>query len=208
MVAVACKTPLDWLEVRDAPDEPTFQGLLAEADRLLTELDAWRPDPATTEAPDRIGAVQAWAGAHPEGAPLSSLVEALDAAPTREIALPARDLPRDPGPVDEGPLYEEGIALVRTDHDPPALLAAIGFGGFNACPPAPFHLARLRRWARDHDARLIALTQDGYALRIGRPPHGEDELRRVLDEQGVMAADERPQPGSLGRLRTWRFWWD
>jgi hypothetical protein len=99
------------------------------------------------------------------------------------------------------------LALLPVDSGAEAL-ALYGFGGFNACPHAEHHVARAIRWARDFDARLDYLGPDRYGFTIPSPPRDPAAVQRLADEHAQLHPDERPHPGSLHRLKRWRFWWD
>jgi len=53
--------------------------MLDDAARMLRELDG--STESTPAAPDRIRAIGEWSRAHPDGAPLSSLIDAIANAP-------------------------------------------------------------------------------------------------------------------------------
>ena len=61
------------------------------------------------------------------------------------------------------------IALIPCA-DRTEILAVLGFGGWNACPPPEQHVAILDYWRNRYDARLQAIAPDTFELEVGRPP--------------------------------------
>lgn len=204
VVALTSDEPHEWL-LNGEPSPQQVRAMLDDAARMLRELDG--STESTPAAPDRIRAIGEWSRAHPDGAPLSSLLDAIANAPLVEVASTKREVPTGDG-ASPPARCGETVAVVLTDEDPTAILASIGFGYFNACPPAAYHIACLRRWARDYGATLIGLEADSYVVDVDEPPADEKERRRLLDEIELLGPDEHPPLGELGSVRRWRFWWD
>ncbi len=94
--------------------------------------------------------------------------------------------------------------------------AYIPFGGFNACPYPPVHVAVLRHWQQSHQIELVTLTHDTIEVAVGRRPEKREEAIALARDQATYAEFEqlRPlnQPGHLAAhllgSTVWQFWWD
>ncbi len=97
------------------------------------------------------------------------------------------------------------------------VLAVVGWGGWNACPPPEEHVAVLRRWRSRYGAALKAMSTDTLELYVVRPPTTFDDALLLAREQYAYASDivdqgEHPSVGVLAAALAgsdhWHFWWD
>jgi hypothetical protein len=94
--------------------------------------------------------------------------------------------------------------------------AALGWGGWNACPKPEEHVAVLRRWADKYGAELVGVSGDVLEMRVLRPPKTRETAMALATEQYDYCADIVTQGvGSISALAadvlddaTWFFWWD
>ena len=187
-----------------------LDALLELARKQLAMLDDAAQPAAPRSAPNYVKAVVAWREANPAGARFSSLVDGLRAAPVEPLSpTPVVEIPEDEGQDDGLPVLEDepwlGLFRARHGHE---VLARIGFGNFNACPDTAAHVARAMRWERDLAASLVYVGPDRYGFAVEKQPRSEPEVRRLMQEQGQLNADEFPSAGALKRLTHWYFWWD
>jgi hypothetical protein len=187
---------------------PAHARALEAAREHLAILDAWRPAPDDGTAPARARALLGWRTAHPDGAPLASLVDALHTAP--RVALPSVEWA---GPIADDPHARLQtvpdtltVALVPARHGH-EVLSLLQFGRFNACPATARHVACAQRWERDLGARLAYVAHDSYAFAIARPPDTDEAVARAVSEIAQLFADERPASGALRRASVWHLWW-
>ncbi len=107
------------------------------------------------------------------------------------------------------------IVLVPTD-DPTTIPAHLRWGGWNANPPAEYHVAALRSWRDRYGAELVGLGFDVMNLRVARRPASRDEALALAREQYAYCSDIVDQGvGTLAALAAllmagdwWYFWWD
>jgi hypothetical protein len=100
---------------------------------------------------------------------------------------------------------------------PEDVLAVIGWGDWNACPPPEFHVAVLRSWRDRYGAELRAISFDTLELVVARPPSDFVAALPLAREQFAYTEDivyqgVHPSIGELaaalvGSAR-WHFWWD
>lgn len=115
----------------------------------------------------------------------------------------------------QAPLETVIIVLVPTD-DATTIPAHLRWGGWNANPPAEFHVAALRSWRDRFGAELIGLGPDVINLRVARRPKTREEAMALAREQYLYCNDIVDQGvGTLSRLAAllytqdwWYFWWD
>ncbi len=80
------------------------------------------------------------------------------------------------------PLARVTIVLVPTD-DPTTIPAHLRWGGWNANPPAEYHVAALRSWRDRYGAELVGLSLDVMNVRVARRPGSRDEAMALAREQ-------------------------
>lgn len=97
------------------------------------------------------------------------------------------------------------------------VLALLGWGDWNACPPPEEHVAVLREWRRRYGAVVKAISPDTLELAVARPPTSFDDALVLAREQYAYAPDivDQGEHSSVGALaaalvdsRHWHFWWD
>ncbi len=97
------------------------------------------------------------------------------------------------------------------------VLAALGWGGWNACPGPAEHVAILRHWGRSYGAQLRAMSNDTLEFDVPNPPTTFEAALALAREQYAYAGDivvqgEHDTIGALGAAlvnsRHWHFWWD
>ena len=113
------------------------------------------------------------------------------------------------------PLERVHVVLLPTENgwEGPAYLR---WGGWNACPPAEYHVAILRSWHERFGAKLAGLRGDVINLNIALPLHQRDIAMAVAHEQYEYCPDIVEQgtndisslAASLINARWWYFWWD
>jgi hypothetical protein len=94
--------------------------------------------------------------------------------------------------------------------------AALGFGGWNSCPPPAVHVALLRRWHDRFGATLVGLSRDRLELMVARRPAGRAQALALAREHFLYCEElVLHQPGSLPVLAArlmasdiWSFGWD
>ncbi len=113
------------------------------------------------------------------------------------------------------PLERVIIVLIPTD-DSTTIPAHLRWGGWNANPPAEYHVAALRSWRDRYGAELVGLSFDVMNLRVARRPVSRDEALALAREQYAYCSDIVDQGvGTLAALAAllmagdwWYFWWD
>lgn len=113
------------------------------------------------------------------------------------------------------PLDKVNIAIIPTE-DWTEVPAYLGWGGWNECPAAEYHVIALRAWRNRYGAELVGLGPDVMNVHVGRAPATREEALDLAREQYVYCADIVDQgPGSLSVLAAslmddpwWFFWWD
>jgi hypothetical protein len=97
------------------------------------------------------------------------------------------------------------------------VLAVLGWGDWDACPPPEEHVTVLREWRRRYGAVVKAISPDTLELAVERPPASFDDALVLAREQYAYAPDivdqgEHPSIGALAAAlvdgRRWHFWWD
>jgi hypothetical protein len=94
--------------------------------------------------------------------------------------------------------------------------AYLRWGNWNACPPAEYHVAALKRWHARFGAELVGIGTDTMNVRVKRRPSTRDEALALADEQYRYCPDVIDQGvGSRSALAAslmasdwWFFWWD
>jgi hypothetical protein len=107
------------------------------------------------------------------------------------------------------------IAILPTD-DWTTIPAYLHFGGWNACPDAPYHVAALRSWRDRYGIELVGLAFDTFNLTVKHPPRSRDDALALAREQYVYCNDIIDQgvetysalAASLMANDWWFFWWD
>ncbi|HEY4252030.1 MAG TPA: DUF4253 domain-containing protein [Roseomonas sp.] len=113
------------------------------------------------------------------------------------------------------PLARVHILLLPT-REGAAVPAFLGWGGWNANPPAEFHVAALRSWQARYGAELVGIHHDTMNLHVARRPATEAEALALAQEQFTYCEDiVRQGHGTVAPLAAalladdwWRFWWD
>ncbi len=101
----------------------------------------------------------------------------------------------------------------RTSCEVPAYLR---WGGWNACPPAEYQCAALRRWQERYGAELVGIDRDTINLRVKRRPKDRAEALALAHECYAYCPDTVDQGvGTIEALAAtllasdwWFFWWD
>ncbi|ESQ74080.1 DUF4253 domain-containing protein [Asticcacaulis sp. AC402] len=107
------------------------------------------------------------------------------------------------------------IVLVPTDKswETPAYLK---WGGGNECPPAEYHVARLKLWHENFGADVAGMSGDVLNLRVRKPVQEKAEAIAVAKEQFLYCSDIVLQgtndiatlAATLVGQRYWYFWWN
>jgi hypothetical protein len=107
------------------------------------------------------------------------------------------------------------LALLPTAHgwEAPAVMK---FGGWNANPPPPEHVALLRYWRECFGADLVVMTNDVIEMMVAEPPRTRKEAMHLARDQYHYCEDIVEQgtytlealAGGLLRGEAWYFWWD
>ena len=131
-----------------------------------------------------------------------------ESEPTGRVApVPERLLPK---------VRDAVIALfpVSASEDIPAVL---GWGDWNACPPAHRHVTVLAYWRQRYGAELWAMSNDTLELSVRNPPTTFTAAVELARQQYAYASDiidqgEHESVGALARALVdsehWHFWWD
>ncbi|WP_056501417.1 DUF4253 domain-containing protein [Sphingomonas sp. Leaf22] len=101
----------------------------------------------------------------------------------------------------------------RTSWEVPAYLR---WGGWNACPPAEYQCAMLRRWQERYGAELVGIDRDTIELRVKRRPRDRAEALALAHECYAYCPDTVDQgvdtiealAATLMASDWWFFWWD
>ena len=94
--------------------------------------------------------------------------------------------------------------------------AAVGYGGWNACPETVVHGAMFKRWEEQYGAEILALSSDTIECEVSRPPHTQEQAMALAWEQYLFCEDIVTQGvgsisalgGTLLNSPYWFFWWD
>ncbi|HSX54999.1 MAG TPA: DUF4253 domain-containing protein [Sphingomonas sp.] len=172
------------------------------------------PVPAILAAASKLrfpGDLGKWPGAYAATdltAPLGEWPKAV-----AEADLPGLTVANDPAT--GKPLSEAYLLMLpaRASWEIPAYLR---WGNWNACPPAEYHVAALKRWHERFGAELVGIGADMMNVRVKRRPSTRDEALALADEQYRYCPDIIDQGvGSRSALATllmasdwWFFWWD
>jgi Domain of unknown function (DUF4253) len=113
------------------------------------------------------------------------------------------------------PLPEAYIIRLPTS-DWTEIPAHLRMGGWNACPPAEYHVAAFRSWRDRYGAELVHVGGSTVDIRVKRRPQTRDEALALADElflycediivQGY--GDPAPLAAALMAGDWWNFWWD
>jgi hypothetical protein len=142
-----------------------------------------------------------------------------------DLIAPQGSWPADPGPeaglsvaldvLTGRPLENVHILLIPTaaSWEVPAYLR---WGDWNACPPAEYHVAALRRWHQRHGTELVGISADTMNIRATRRPSSRADALALAMEQYRYCPDIVDQGvetlSALGALLMagdwWYFWWD
>lgn len=173
---------------------PPVSDILAAASKLKFPRDLGNWPGAYTDA-DLMAALGEWPDATPK-ADRSGLTVANDLATGK-------------------PLSEVYLLMLpaRASWEAPAYLR---WGNWNACPPAEYHVAALKRWHERFGAELIGIDADTMNVRVKRRPASREEALALADEQYRYCPDIIDQGvGSRSALAAslmasdwWFFWWD
>lgn len=126
------------------------------------------------------------------------------------------DYSKRPYSVKKLPVYNSMIVIpVKRPWHIPAFL---GFGGWNACPPAEIHVALLKSWYERYGAEPVILGKDSLFLSVQKPIQTKDEALKVAREHFAYCPDNIVQGGGDNTLsgcandilkaKIWHFWWD
>ena len=190
------------------PGYDPVQSMMETAVESWAEPAAWIIENARTLDPASLLAA-GWQHGYPLEEDDAEIFEAFSEAIPDE---PVSAIPGDLVPT-------EGIATIALIPcaDSTEILAVLGFGGWNACPPPEQHVAILDYWRNRYDARLQAIAPDTLELEVGRPPVTYPAALELAKEQFSYTSDilyqgAHPNIGSLavalqGSTR-WHFWWD
>ena len=107
------------------------------------------------------------------------------------------------------------LVLLPTD-DPAETPAYLRLGGWNAHPPAAYHVAAFRAWADRYGAVPMLINADVIEFRVARPPQDRDAAIALALEQYEYCPDNVDQgTGSVAAFAAtllgnsyWYFWWD
>ena len=107
------------------------------------------------------------------------------------------------------------IGLVAVEA-PEELFAKLGYGGWNACPPAHVHVALQRYWWVRHLAAPVAISGDVVEYHVVRPPNRRKDALALACEHFAYCPDIVEQGiGTVNKLgsrlldsKFWYFWWD
>jgi len=107
------------------------------------------------------------------------------------------------------------VLLVAVEHsyEVPAYL---GFGGWNDCPSPELHVAVLREWHKEYNARPVCITGDVLECVVVNRPQTEADSLRLAAEQWIFCEDivgqgtqsVRKLAMEIWRSPNWFFWWD
>jgi Domain of unknown function (DUF4253) len=114
-----------------------------------------------------------------------------------------------------GPKRKVYIGLIETD-DWTTIPAHLRYGGWDACPPAEYHVAALRSWRDRYVAELVGLDSHKMDVRVTHRPQSRAEALDLAHEHYAYCSDIVDQGfGTLAKLAAclmandwWGFWWD
>jgi len=116
---------------------------------------------------------------------------------------------------DRDPYRSVLLAIVPAANaaDSPAYL---NFGGFNACPSTPIHVAHLREWKQRFGAVPIAITDAVIEMFLASPVQSKEDAWSLARDFYAYCPDIVDQgTGTVNRLANeiwkspqWYFWWD
>ncbi len=94
--------------------------------------------------------------------------------------------------------------------------AALGFGGWNSCPPPAVHVALLKRWHDRWGAVLVGLSRQRLTMQAKRKPPNRNQALALAREQFLYCEElVLAEHGSLEALAAarmasdvWSFRWD
>lgn len=94
--------------------------------------------------------------------------------------------------------------------------AHLRMGGWNACPPAEYHVAAFRSWRERYGAELVHVGSSTLDIRVKRRPQTREEALALADElylycEDIIAqgyGDPAPLAAALMASDWWNFWWD
>ena len=107
------------------------------------------------------------------------------------------------------------IALIPTNNcwEVPAYLR---YGNWNACPPAKFHVAALRKWNEKYGIELVSLINDVLEIKVKQKPTTKAEAIKLAKEMYIYCPDIVDQgirtisnlASGLMESDWWYMWWD
>jgi hypothetical protein len=179
---------------RSARQEPV-RGSATEIVSAGSKVDvtAWLTERAASETGARLPAAGAW----PEG----------------NHATHHFTLPVDPDHGMPLPRVHVGLAPTVLGWQVPAFLR---FGGWNACPPAEFHVAILKYWRQKYGAEVVGMGGKTLELAVSRPAEDRNAAMRLAREQfvyspavvGAAAGSMEARAATLLNATAWTLWWE
>lgn len=148
------------------------------------------------------------------------------ATPSEDLLAPKGNWPSNPAIFESGPtitrevisnktLESVQIVLLPTKNcwEVPALL---NWGNWNACPPAKYHVAALKKWHELYGAELVCLSGDTLEVRLKKRPESRSAAMKLAEELYFYCPDLIDQgTGTKSNLAAallesdwWSFWWD
>jgi len=111
------------------------------------------------------------------------------------------------------PEVYQGLAIVD---EPWQLLAVLGYGDWNLCPPPEVHAAFHRAWFGKYGAEIVGVSNDVVECLVKSPPRDREAAMQLAREQYWYCPDIVEQGcGTISRLAAtlldsphWYFWWD
>lgn len=115
----------------------------------------------------------------------------------------------------DAPIPEAYIIRLPTS-DWTEIPAHLRLGGWNACPPAEYHVAAFRSWRERYGAELVHVGGSTLDIRVKRRPQTREEALALADELYLYCEDIIVQGyGDAAALAAalmagdwWNFWWD
>jgi len=107
------------------------------------------------------------------------------------------------------------LGLANVD-EPWQLLAVLGFGGWNECPPPEVQTAFHRAWLDKYGAEIVGVSNDVVECVVKHPPRDREAAMKLAWEQFWYCPDIVEQGcETISRLAAtllnaphWYFWWD
>ena len=148
------------------------------------------------------------------------------ATPSEDLLAQKGKWPQVPVSFEIGPTVTKNVLTNRFEQTVQIVLlptkncwevpAFLNWGNWNACPPAKYHVAALKKWHELYGAELVCLSGDTLEVRLKKRPENRSAAMKLAEELYFYCPDLLDQgvetksnlAAALLQSDWWSFWWD